>query len=116
MTFDPAAPIPADSFLREHPEGCSLAVRVQPGAKRTAITGIYSGTSHLHLKIALQAPPVEGKANEALVAFLAKLLSVSRSRIAIAHGENDRFKLVLVRGGTAGEIQNVIHEKLQSLA
>jgi uncharacterized protein YggU (UPF0235/DUF167 family) len=67
------------------------------------------------LNIALQAPPVEGKANEALVAFLAKLLSVPRSRIAIVHGEHDRFKLIVVGGKRVAEVQAVIREKLQDL-
>jgi uncharacterized protein (TIGR00251 family) len=115
MTFDPATPIPVDSFLREHPEGCSAAIRVQPGAKRTAITGIYSGASRPYLNIALQAPPVEGKANDALVAFLAKLLSVPRSRIAIIHGEHDRFKLIVVGGLRIADVQAVVQEKLQGI-
>jgi hypothetical protein len=89
---------PQDPFLREHPEGCSLAVRVQPGAKHTGITGVYGQNSRLHLNIALQAPPVEGRANEALIAYLAKLLAMPRLKIRITHGERDRFKLVLLVG------------------
>jgi uncharacterized protein (TIGR00251 family) len=115
MTRDPENPIPADSFLREHPEGCTIAIRVQPGARRTAITGVYGGASRPHLNIALQAPPIEGKANDALVAFLAKLLSVPRSRIAIVHGERDRFKLVVARGMKIAEVQIIVRERLQCL-
>jgi uncharacterized protein len=75
-----------DPFLREHPEGCSLAIRVQPGAKRIGITGVHGQNSRLHLNIALQAAPVEGHANDALIAYLAKLLAMPRSKIRIIHG------------------------------
>jgi hypothetical protein len=53
------------SYLRDHPDGCTLMIRVQPGAKKTAITGIYGQGEHAALKIAVQAPPIEGRANEA---------------------------------------------------
>ena len=50
----------------------TLAVRAQPGAKKTAITGVYGEGESAQLKIAVHAPPVEGRANSALVAFLAE--------------------------------------------
>ena len=102
-----------DSFLREHPDGCSLAVRVQPGAKRTGITGVYGQNSRLHLNIALQAPPVEGRANEALIAYLAKLLAMPRSKITIIHGERDRFKLLVLEGMKATEAEGAISALLK---
>lgn len=95
-------------FLREHPEGCAIAVRVQPGAKRTAIVGILGEGSTCQLKIALQAPPVDGKANEALVAYLAKVLSMARSRIVLLHGERDRSKLLLLRGVRVDEAEAML--------
>jgi uncharacterized protein len=104
--------LPQDPFLREHPEGCSLAVRVQPGAKRTGITGLYGQNSRLHLNIALQAPPVEGRANEALVAYLAKLLAMPRSKIRIIHGERYRFKLVLLDGVALAAVRDAINGRL----
>lgn len=87
-----------DSFLREHPRGCSLAARIQPNAKRTAITGVYSAENRPHLVIAIQAPPLEDKANEALLKFLSRIFSIPRSRIEILHGERDRMKLLLLEG------------------
>jgi len=101
-----------DPFLRQHPEGCSLAVRVQPGAKRTEITGIYSAVTRPHLNIALQAPPVDGKANEALIAYLAKTLSIARSRIKIIHGERDRIKLLVLSGMRVSEAELILKAKL----
>jgi uncharacterized protein (TIGR00251 family) len=104
-----------DTFLREHPDGCSLAVRVQPGAKRAGITGVHGQNSRLHLNVALQAPPVEGRANEALISYLAKLLAMPRSKIKIIHGEHDRFKLLVLEGMKVAEAQATIQSKLPAL-
>ncbi len=67
-------------MLREVAGGVTLAVRAQPGAKKTAIIGVYGEGEASQLKIAVQAPPIEGRANEALIAFLAETLSVPESR------------------------------------
>jgi len=99
-------------FLREHPEGCTLAVRVQPGAKRTAILGVHGESSACQLKIALQAPPVDGKANEALIAYLAKVLSMTRSRITLLHGERDRSKLLLLRSMRVDEAEAMLLSRM----
>lgn len=104
--------LPVDTLLRAHPEGCSLAVRVQPGAKRTAITGIYSATTRPHLNIALQAPPIDGKANDVLIACVAETLSIARSRIRIIHGERDRIKLLLLSGMKVAEADAILQAKL----
>lgn len=65
-----------------------LAVRVQPGAKRSAVTGRHGD----RLKIAVQAPPVDGKANEALCAFVASWLDVPRRSVVVGAGETSRDK------------------------
>ena len=85
-------------MLRETSEGATLAVRAQPGAKKTAITGVYGEGSSAQLKIAVQAPPIEGRANEALIAFLADYFSVPRNRVALISGELSRSKVFLLRG------------------
>jgi uncharacterized protein (TIGR00251 family) len=85
-------------MLRVHPNGVTLAVRAQPGAKRTAITGIYGEGATAQLKIAVQAPPLEGRANQALIAFLAKTFSVSKSAVELSAGELSRSKVFLLRG------------------
>jgi len=79
--------------------GASFAIRVHPRAKRNAITGELGNV----LKLALTAPPVEGKANAACIEFFANLLNVPRSSITIASGQNSRNKVILVLGLTAEE-------------
>lgn len=82
-------------------DGARLAVRVAPRASRTAVLGVIGEGADAVVKIALQAPPVEGRANEALVEFLAELLGVRRADIAVAAGEHGRNKVVVVRGKSA---------------
>jgi len=86
--------------IQDTARGATFPVRVQPRAKRNAVTGEMGGA----LKIALTAPPVEGKANEACVVFLAALLDVPRSSITIAAGETSRNKLIRVSGLTAAQV------------
>ena len=89
------------SWLRETANGCTLSIRVQPGAKKTAITGVYAEGEAI--KVAVQAPPVEGKANDALIAYVAKLLGVPRSAVSILHGELGRSKLCLLYTSDAAD-------------
>jgi len=84
--------------IREHPDGCSLAIRVQPGAKKTAITDIYGEGAEVRLKIVLQAPAIEGRANEALVEFLAETFRVPRSSVKIISSSSSRSKVCLPQG------------------
>ena len=88
--------------LRESPSGITFAVKVHPRAKKNAITGEVGDA----LKVALTAPPVDGKANEACVEFFAKLLKVPRSSVSIASGLTGRNKVVRVAGLTAEELKN----------
>jgi hypothetical protein len=88
------------AMLREVPGGVTLAVRAQPGAKKTAIVGEYGEGDAAQLKIAVQAPPVEGRANDALVAFLAETFSVPKRSIELVSGELSRSKVFLIRGFT----------------
>jgi hypothetical protein len=87
-------------MLRAVAGGVSLAVRVQPGAKKTAIIGIYGEGSDAQLKIAVQAPPIDGRANEALVAFLAETFGIHKSAVELINGEISRSKVFLLRGIT----------------
>ena len=87
--------------LREGPDGVSFAVRVQPRARRNAIAGELGDA----LKIALTAPPVDGRANEACVEFFADLLRVPRASIVIASGHSSRNKLVRVAGISVAEVR-----------
>lgn len=81
-------------MIREHKDGVTIAVRAQPGAKRTKVVGVHGD----ELKIAVQAPPVEGRANEALITFLAETLDVEKSKVTLLTGEISRSKVFLVRG------------------
>ncbi len=75
-----------------------FAVRAHPGAKKTAIVGIYGEGASAQLKIAVNAPPLEGRANEALVAFLAKFFSLPKSAIELTSGTSSRSKVFQLRG------------------
>ena len=88
----------ASVFLREHEQGCTLAVRVQPGARKTTILGSYGESAQAALKIALQAPPVDGRANEALVEFMAATLHRPKSSVQLLSGKTSRSKLLLLNG------------------
>ena len=85
-------------------------MRVQPRAKRNAVVGVIGDA----LKVALTAPPVEGKANEACIAFLAELLDVPRSSITIAAGETSRNKLIRVAGRTAAQIEQRLTDVIRN--
>jgi len=80
----------------DHPEGVEIALLIQPRAARTRVVGEHGGM----LKIQLQAPPVDGAANKALVAFLAKALGVARADVELCAGQRGRRKRVRVRGAT----------------
>lgn len=84
----------AMSWLQKTANGLTLSVRVVPRADRNAIQGVLGDA----LKIRLQAPPVDSKANEALVDFLADTLDVPRRNIALLSGATHRAKRVLVTG------------------
>ena len=70
-----------------------LSVRMTPGARRNAFDGLWNGT---HLKVALQAPAVDGKANEALIDFLSETLEVKKKNIFIVTGQTSRCKLIVI--------------------
>lgn len=84
--------------------GCYLQVRVTPRSSRNRVDGPREGA----LKIRLNAPPVEGKANEALIEFLAECLDLPRRAIILAAGEQSRTKRILVRGRTAADLTRVL--------
>jgi uncharacterized protein (TIGR00251 family) len=87
--------------IRDTPQGATFSVKVHPRARKNAIAGEIGDA----LKLALTAPPVEGKANEACIRFLSELLEVPRSSITIAAGETSRLKLIRVHGLAAAQIE-----------
>jgi len=80
--------------MRRTADGWSLAVHVQPGAKRSGVAGLHGD----RLKIRIAAPALDGRANEALVAFVAERLGVPRRNVSVVSGERSRDKLVAVAG------------------
>jgi uncharacterized protein (TIGR00251 family) len=102
-------------MLRATAAGVTLAVRAQPGAKKTAITGVYGEGGSAQLKIAVKASPIEGRANEALIAFLAETFSIPKSNVELISGELSRSKVVLVRGVTLGKIERLVAPFLRTL-
>jgi uncharacterized protein (TIGR00251 family) len=80
-------------FFSDHPDGLLIDVRVQPKSSQNAIVGLHGKT----LKIKLNAPPVEGKANKALIQLVAKLLGCPKSAVEILSGQTGRSKRLLVR-------------------
>jgi uncharacterized protein (TIGR00251 family) len=95
------APLAVPSWLRDEAGGVLILVHLQPGARRTASCGEHGG----RLKIAVSAPPLEGRANDALTEWLAGKLDVPRRRVRIAAGEHSRDKSVRVEGVDAGLVQ-----------
>ena len=98
-------------MIEDHPEGLILSVRVQPKASRNAIQGVHGEA----LKVSLTAPPVDGAANKACVAFLAKKLGLAKSAIEILSGHTSRNKRLLIRiprGPALETRRNEFHEKL----
>jgi len=87
--------------LHETPGLVIFAVKVHPRAKKNAITGEVGDA----LKVALTAPPVEGKANEACIEFFAKLLKLPRSSVTIASGQTSRNKVIRVSGLTGQQVR-----------
>ena len=92
------------SWISPGAGGVLLSIRVVPRASKNEVTGEHAGA----LKIRLRAPPVEGKANKALVDFLSETLSVSRSAITLVSGETGRNKRVAVAGVTEGAIRRAL--------
>ena len=87
--------------MNETAGGVTFAIKVQPRARRNAVVGELGDA----LKIALTAPPVDGRANEACVEFLAERLKLPRASITIAAGESSRNKVIRVMGITAAELR-----------
>jgi uncharacterized protein (TIGR00251 family) len=78
------------------PGGVRLSVQITPNAKKSEVIGVLDDA----LKLKLQAQPIEGKANDALVKFLAKVLGVPRSAVTITHGQTNKRKLIEVVSAT----------------
>lgn len=84
--------------------GVAFRVRVQPGAAKNQIAGVQGDA----LKVKISAPPVKGKANKALIHFLADQLGVKRSQVKILSGHTTRIKKIQIVGKSSLENKNSI--------
>lgn len=82
------------SWYKQDPEGLTLYLQVQPGAKKTEIIAVHDQ----ELKIRLQAPPIEGRANQVLLKWIAQLFDVPIRQVALKRGEKSRHKVLVIRG------------------
>jgi len=87
--------------ITDHAEGLVLPVRAQPGARRAGVQGERNGA----LKVAVTAPPEDGRANQALVELLREVLDVKRSQVELLSGQTSREKKFLIRGVGRAELE-----------
>jgi hypothetical protein len=92
--------------INDHPLGTTFAVRVHPGAARTAITGTVGDA----LKLTLSAPPLDGRANIALAEFFSEIFSAPRGAVQVLAGTKSRNKVIRIAGRTAAELQQMLRE------
>jgi uncharacterized protein len=91
--------------VRETPAGLTFAVKVRPRAPKNAITGVVGDA----LKLSLTAPPVAGRANEAVIRFFADLFEIPRSSVTIASGATSQRKVL----GITGLSKQAVEERLE---
>lgn len=82
------------TWLKTSKDGVVVSIHLTPRAKRDAIEGLHGDA----LKVKIKAPPVDGKANDYLLKFLAGKLSVPRINVTLVRGETSRDKQILVTG------------------
>jgi uncharacterized protein (TIGR00251 family) len=98
------------TYLREQADGASvsLSVHVQPKASRTRIAGLHGDA----VKLCITSPPVDGKANAAVIAFFAKLFKIPKAAVVIASGETSRDKRLVLTGISAAQAEAVLQPLL----
>ena len=96
--------------VTESSKGISFSIRIHPRARKNAITGVIGDA----LKLALTAPPVEGRANQAVIEFFAELFEIPRSSVTITSGETSRKKQVRIAGLTRATVATRLSERLET--
>lgn len=104
-----------EGLLRDTPTGAVLAVRVTPRASRSTFQGVLMKNDQPMLRIALHAPPIDGRANEELIAFLSRQFDLPPSSLEIIRGMQSREKLVRVVGVSANELSLTLQPILRRL-
>ncbi len=82
------------AWYRRNGDVLTLTLHIQPGAKRTEVAGLHGEA----LKLRLAAPPIEGRANEALLKFIAAAFDVAPRQVELKQGAQSRHKVVAVTG------------------
>lgn len=95
------------TWLRPDGDGAVLSLHIQPAAKKTEVAGLHGDA----LKIRLAAPPVDGKANDRLIAFLAERLGIAKSRLTLVAGVAARAKRVRVGGMDVAAVAAALVQK-----
>jgi uncharacterized protein len=90
--------------LSAHPEGWVFSVRAQPGARKRGIQGERAGA----LRVAVTAPPQDGRANQAIAELLRETFDLKRSQLELVGGEKSRQKRFLVRGVAKAELEALL--------
>ena len=93
-------------WLRQGAQQTTLTLHIQPGAKKTEVAGVHGDA----LKIRLAAPPVDGKANAALIAFVADRLGLAKSAVSLKSGQTSRRKVLEVVGAPADAVERLLPE------
>ena len=93
-----------ENWLRTGKGRITLTLHIQPGAKKTEVAGIYGDA----LKIRLAAPPVDGKANAALIGFVADRLRLAKSAVSLKSGQSSRRKVLEVTDAPADSAQRLL--------
>lgn len=91
-------------WLRQGERQTTLTLHVQPGAKKTEVAGVHGDA----LKIRLAAPPVDGKANAALIAFVADRLGLAKSAVSLKSGQTSRRKVLEVSAAPADTVARLL--------
>jgi uncharacterized protein (TIGR00251 family) len=97
------------SPIQESAKGATFAVKVHPRARKNAITGVVGDA----LKLAITAPPVDGRANLGVIEFFADLFAIPRSSVTIASGETSRNKIVRIAGVSKEVAEQKLAENLK---
>jgi uncharacterized protein len=98
--------------ITPHAEGCLLAVRAQPGARKAGVMGAQAGA----LKVVVTAPPEDGRANQAVTELLREWLGLKRSQVELASGATNRNKQFVIRGLSPEELRALIAAKASGAA
>ncbi len=103
------SPEPLPFFLKSVPEGTVINLRVQPGARKTTWAGVHKQG----LKLKVQAPPVEGAANENCHSFIARWFGIKKSEVVLLKGGKSRSKVFLLKGLTLEKCLSLIPDQNQ---